>query len=146
MTGFGRAFKSNSICDIRVEIKTVNSKYCDIFIRLPKVLSALEIPLRAQIQESIVRGKADVIIEARFTKPVQTPTLNRQQFISSLNVLEQMKVLGGLDDTVKLEHLLGFQDLIEYDLNPKLEDIEALVKEATAECLASLDIMRVEEG
>lgn len=146
MTGFGRAFKADTICDIRVEIKCVNSKYCDIFIRLPKVLTAMEIPLRAQIQDALVRGKADVSIDVRFTKPVQTPVLNRQQFISSLNVLEQMKVLGGLQDDIQLQHLLGFQDLIEYDLNPDLEQIEKLVHATVAECLTSLDSMRAAEG
>ena len=146
MTGYGRTVSSNSICDLKAEIKSVNSKYCDINIRLPKVLSLFEIPLRLLVQEKMVRGKIDVTIEARFHKPVQTPVLNRQTFISSLNVLEQMKTLGGVSDAITLDHMLHFTDLIEYDVSPQLSDIETAVKSVLADCIEKIDAMRVEEG
>jgi len=98
MTGYGRVTRSSANCDLKVELKCVNSKYCDINLRLPRVLSFSEIPLRSLVQEKLARGKIDICVEARFHKPVQTPVLNRQTFISSLNVLEQMKTLGGLKD------------------------------------------------
>ncbi len=146
MTGYGRTVSSNAICDLKIEIKSVNSKYCDINMRLPKVLSLLEIPLRTIVQEKMMRGKIDVNIEARFQKPVQAPVLNRQTFISSVSVLEQMKTLGGLNDEITLDHLLHFTDLIEYDVNPQLGEVETAAKAALIECIEKVDIMRAEEG
>ncbi|MDR0453470.1 MAG: YicC family protein [Deferribacteraceae bacterium] len=146
MTGYGRAVISNATCDLRAELKCVNSKYCDINVRLPKILSLSEIPLRAFIQEKLIRGKVDVNVEAKFHKPVQAPALNRQTFISALNVLEQMKTMGGLNDDITLDHLLRFNDLIEYDANSELDELEAALKSALAGCIKEADAMRAEEG
>ncbi|MDR2883498.1 MAG: YicC family protein [Deferribacteraceae bacterium] len=146
MTGFGRTVASNELCDIKVEIKSINSKYNDITVRLPRVLSAMEIPIRSIVQDKLVRGKIDVSIEARFNKPVQTPVLNRQQYVSSMNVLEQMKTLGGLNDEITLSHLLGFADLVEYSFATDLNELENLLKTVVSECADDLDRMRIAEG
>ena len=62
MTGFGRCEKATEEYKAVVEIKSVNHKYCDISIKLPKKLNQFEVAIRNILKEYIKRGKADVYI------------------------------------------------------------------------------------
>lgn len=62
MTGYGRFEAENEDAKLTVEIKSVNHRYCDISIRLPRNLNAFENEIRKQIKESVSRGKIDVYI------------------------------------------------------------------------------------
>ena len=62
MTGYGRFEAENEESRLIVEIKSVNHRYCDISIRLPKKLNAFENDIRRQVKESVSRGKIDVYI------------------------------------------------------------------------------------
>ena len=146
MTGYGRAENSSQLFNLKIEIKCVNSKYCDINMRLPKLFSMQEIPLRAVVQQKLIRGKIDIFIEAKFQKPVQTPVLNRPNFMSCLSVLEQMKKLGGLTDEISLSNMLFFNDLIDYESESVSEDMNEFLKNTLIQCLDAVDDMRVQEG
>ena len=61
MTGFGRGIYEIDGRTYTVEIKSVNHKYNDINVRLPRFLNILEDDVRKQIQNSISRGKIDVL-------------------------------------------------------------------------------------
>ena len=62
MTGFGRAEYSDGKRNITVEIRTVNHRYSDIAIKMPRRYSFAEDKIKNKIKETIVRGKADVSI------------------------------------------------------------------------------------
>lgn len=62
MTGYGRYEAENEESRLVVEIKSVNHRYCDISIRLPKILNPCENLIRKQLKEKISRGKVDVFI------------------------------------------------------------------------------------
>ena len=62
MTGYGKYEAENEDARLTVEIKSVNHRYCDISIRLPKNLNAFENDIRRQIKKSVSRGKIDVYI------------------------------------------------------------------------------------
>lgn len=62
MTGYGRYEAENEESRLVVEIKSVNHRYCDISIRLPKILNPYENQIRKQLKEKISRGKVDVFI------------------------------------------------------------------------------------
>lgn len=62
MTGYGRYEAENEESRLVVEIKSVNHRYCDISIRLPKNLNPYENQIRKQLKEKISRGKVDVFI------------------------------------------------------------------------------------
>ena len=62
MTGYGRYEAENEESRLVVEIKSVNHRYCDISIRLPKILNPYENLIRKQLKEKISRGKVDVFI------------------------------------------------------------------------------------
>lgn len=62
MTGYGRFEAENDVSKLTVEIKSVNHRYCDISIRLPRNLNAFENDIRKQVKESVSRGKIDVFV------------------------------------------------------------------------------------
>lgn len=62
MTGYGRYESQNEDAKLTVEIKSVNHRYCDIAIRLPKNLNAFEQEIRNQVRAGVSRGKIDVYI------------------------------------------------------------------------------------
>ena len=62
MTGFGRCEKITKEYKVSVEIKSVNHRYCDISIKLPRKLNAFEADIRNILKEYITRGKVDVYI------------------------------------------------------------------------------------
>lgn len=62
MTGFGRGTYINDNREYSIEIKSVNHKYCDISVKLPRAISYLEENIKKEIQLAISRGKVDVFI------------------------------------------------------------------------------------
>ena len=62
MTGFGRCEEITEDYKAVVEIKSVNHKYCDISIRLPRKLNQFEVAIRNILKEYIKRGKVDIFI------------------------------------------------------------------------------------
>ena len=62
MTGYGKASKDYSLREYQVEIKSVNHRYLDISIKMPRILSYLEEDVKKQISKKIKRGKIDVFI------------------------------------------------------------------------------------
>src|SRR5262245_40942852 len=63
MTGFGRATYDDGLVQIAVEIKTLNSKFLDLNLRLPKIFSEREIEVRNLVSERLERGKVSLSID-----------------------------------------------------------------------------------
>ena len=64
MTGFGRASVRSGELALDVEVRSVNHRYLDLRVRLPRLLSALEPELRARVQGRFARGKLDLGVTA----------------------------------------------------------------------------------
>ena len=67
MTGFGRAEKIFATRKYSVELKSVNSRYCDLNIRMPRLFNFADAAVRKQITDSLTRGKVDVFINYQDT-------------------------------------------------------------------------------
>ena len=62
MTGFGRYEVTTDDCKLSVEMKSVNHRYLDLSIKMPRQFNAFEAELRNQLKQDIQRGKVDVYI------------------------------------------------------------------------------------
>ena len=62
MTGFGRSMAESENYAINVEIKSVNHRFCELYVRIPKQLSLFEDSVKKTISSYIRRGKVDVFI------------------------------------------------------------------------------------
>src|SRR5690606_23288430 len=63
MTGFGQAIHDNGQAQLSIEIKSLNSKFLDLNLRLPKAFSDKEPEIRNIVNENLERGKVSVLIE-----------------------------------------------------------------------------------
>jgi len=63
MTGFGRATRSTEEMNLVVEIKTVNSRYLDLNLRVPRELHSMEQKLRKEVQSHLDRGRVELHFE-----------------------------------------------------------------------------------
>jgi uncharacterized protein (TIGR00255 family) len=147
MTGYGKYVTSNDLCDLKIEMKAVNSRYFDCNVRMPRLFNFMEIALKNAAKETLVRGKVDINIDLKLKKQQYKPVLRQEAVESYMNVFSELKNKFNIEGDVKLEHVLHFNDILESeetdDMGQKLGEF---VLEAIKTCAASLDDMRAKEG
>jgi len=148
MTGFGRSEYTDGKRNIIVEIKSVNHRYCDVTIKMPRRYSFAEEGLKAIVKNIARRGKIDVsIIVENITENDTTVKLNAlmaKQYYDNLNELKNdFKVAG----EITLQFLATLPDVMK--TVPHLDDEEELLKSLSIpveEAAKRLNEMRVIEG
>ncbi|MGA1846638.1 YicC/YloC family endoribonuclease [Deferribacter abyssi] len=147
MTGYGKVLVSDDLCDVKVEIRTLNSKFCDINMRIPRQYMFIEITLRNLVKEALKRGKVDVYIEINPKKVINIPVLNRNLLSSYISILRQLQMESEIIDDIRIDHILKFQDVINYEDQEELySEIGNLIIKGIKECLVKVDKMRGIEG
>lgn len=148
MTGFGRAEKKDGQYEFSVEIRSLNNRYLDISLKIPKALNVYEYEIKELIKKSITRGKISVTINFKNLSMTDgNLRLNTESIRFYLNLLQEIKTQTGLEDKLTLDHLLQFKELFE----PEEEgsgDTEIAVRliEVFEKALAELDTMRRKEA
>ena len=148
MTGYGRAEFANDDLKITVEIKSVNNRYLDIGIKMPRQLGMLESSIRAELKKYIKRGKVDVYIAYEDLKEANVEVKYNSKIAGEyLGYLRQMAQEYGITDDIRVSNLAKFPDVFtmeEEPLNPdKLwESLRSVITEAAENFLQS----RVREG
>jgi uncharacterized protein (TIGR00255 family) len=146
MTGYGIGSVSNDDHEISVEIKTLNSKFADVFIRIPSQWTALELAIRKQLIDRLVRGKISISIEVS-SKTSDDSTLfdevllNRYyyQFKDASDKLNESSV-----DLFSLAlHAPGVLKLNEDSIE---EDVSASITKAVVSAIDKCDEFRSKEG
>ena len=148
MTGFGRGEYSDGKRSIIAEIKTVNHRYSDINVKMPKRYSFAEEKIKSAVKQKIKRGKAEIsIMVENLTEDDMTVKLNTliaKQYIDNLNELKSTYCLDG-DVDIKL--IASMPDVMK--AIPEVDDEEEVIKamvEAASAAAESLDAMRAVEG
>jgi uncharacterized protein (TIGR00255 family) len=147
MTGYGKASGSSNNYTFEVEIKSVNSRFLDISVRLPKDLSSKEIELRNLIKQKINRGKVSLNINL-----LKDGVNNGVSKIDSKNVLNAVEVLNKLRDEanineeLQLSHLLSYPYLFSENDSELSDDEFELLKKALLEAIDNMLKMRYAEG
>ena len=148
MTGYGRAQGSFSGGQIQVEIKSVNNRYLDCGVKLPRVYAFAEETVKSLVQHTISRGKVDVFISINAAGAQNVKiSLNAPVVEGYLAALRQLTEQYGVRDDIAVSTLARMNDLF---LVEKQEEDETEVKEAllgvVAQALAAFDAMRTAEG
>lgn len=148
MTGYGKGVVSKDGRELTVELKSVNHRFLDVSMRLPRVLSCIEDTIRRTIGERLVRGHVDVFVNYRNTrsdaKSVRVDDLLLSEYVKAARTANEAL---GLKDDLTLSNVLRLPDVTE--IVPADEDADALIalaKEATSLALNGLIEMRVAEG
>jgi len=149
MTGFGRGESSNNGITATVEIKSVNSRFSDITIRLPQNLRDKETEFRELIQKQIERGKFNVTVKVEKQNGAELDiTIDPKVVTGYKQLLDSLKDSAGIDESVSLSHYLAFNDIFvsrESD-EEEIRIMTDLARNAINEAVSNLNTMRRQEG
>lgn len=148
MTGFGRASIEIDNKSYTIEIKSVNHRYLDINIRMPRVLLTLEERMRKNIKDKINRGKVDVFVTFNsLSGNGGIAVLNNELAKSYIECLNDLKNKYNLIDDISVSLVSRFPEIIKID-QPE-EDIEKtweIINKVLDESIDNLIDMRKIEG
>ncbi len=148
MTGFGRAELEENERRFTVEIKSVNHRYLDVSIKMPKKLNFFETAIRNLLKEYIQRGKVDVFITFEdFSKQNATVTYHEDVAAEYMKYLEQMAEQFGLENDTRLSVLSRYPEVFtmedaEVDETELWKSLEKTVRKAAEMFVES----RIKEG
>ncbi len=149
MTGFGQAVLNRGDVNISVEVKSVNSKFLDLNLRLPKIFTEKEIELRNLITERLERGKVSLSIEYLQTGKVEVrQTYNQDLFVAYYAELKKLadRVMAPSYDTI-FSIALNSPDVIQGNGKEELDPREwEKVNGLIAEAIQKFDEFRLSEG
>lgn len=149
MTGFGQGQATVEGVTASVEIRSVNKRHCDVSVRMPSTLAAHESQVQVHIKQVFERGRFNVRIQLEETETDVLPIeVDADAAAAYKTLLEQLRNAAGLNDPVRLEHLLDFSDVfttVESDEEEPEEAWEA-AQVALGEAIEQLRAMRRQEG
>ena len=147
MTGYGKSSLSINLREYQVEIKTVNHKYIDTNIRLPRSISYLEDDIRKLITSKLKRGKVDVLITfENFNKDDNEIKINKElakMYIDSFKDLAQEENLSTNIDVTEITKL---PDVVIVKSNIDEEQIKTELLQVVENAVNNLIEMRQSEG
>ena len=148
MTGFGRSEVSNLDRKITVEMKSVNHRYCDISIKLPKKLGFFEVALRNLLKKYIGRGKVDVYISYEdYTENTVTVKYNpdlAKEYYDNLNKISQD---FGIENDIRATVLSRYPDVFTLEEQTIDEGkLWELLEEAVRNAAEAFVETRITEG
>lgn len=148
MTGFGQASADDGQSKIYVEVKSLNSKFLDLNLRLPKVFSDKELEVRNIISEKLERGKVSVSIEyEKLSDGTIKQSYNELLFVAYYAELKKLadKVYAPYESLFELA--LNSPDVIQGNIKEEAgEELWAKVKSLVLEAVKQCEDFRLDEG
>lgn len=148
MTGYGRAVETVNGREFTVEIRSVNNRYLDCGVKLPRTLSFAEDAIKQAVKATISRGKVDVFVSMRAEGAADVQvSLNAPLVEGYLAAMKQMVADFGVRDDISVSLLSRMPEVFtvekpQVDEDALLSDLMSVVSKA----LASYDAMRSAEG
>lgn len=147
MTGYGKANLSKNEREYQVEIKSVNHRYLDISVKMPRILSYLEEEVKKEIASKVKRGKIDVFItfenNSAEGKEIKINTEIAKIYIDELKKLaKQEDILANIEVT----EISKFPDVLSIQNNQEDETIKSELLETVCQATEKLVQMRATEG
>jgi uncharacterized protein (TIGR00255 family) len=147
MTGFGRGEFSQGASTFSVDVRSVNHRYSDVSVRMPRAMSVLEEKVREFVTEKISRGKVDVYINYNTfgqNSQVKLDTNLAKAYVDSLNTLKEM---FGIRDDISLSLLTRFPDIMALEsVEMDMDELWVMLKQALEMAFNALVEMRQREG
>ena len=146
MTGYGTATESTKQLDICAEFRSINSKYLEVSIRCPGVLSEKEAELKDLISKKISRGKISLLLSV-------VPKKDEDVFVVDLNaikhhaeILRRISQTAGIDEPIRLEHILKFPEIFKNDDNKILLNYWGQIRKVVIKAYDDMLKMKLREG
>ena len=148
MTGYGRAVETVNGREFTVELRSVNNRYLDCAVKLPRSVSFAEDAVKQAVKQAVSRGKVDVFISIKSESAEDTTvTLNKAVLEGYLAAMRQMVTEFGVRDDISVSTVSRLPEVFtmekpEVDEDQLLADLMGVVKAA----LESYNAMRTTEG
>ena len=148
MTGYGRAVETVNGREFSVELRSVNNRYLDCSVRLPRLLSFGEDAVKQAVKQSVSRGKVDVFISVRSEGGEEVSvSLNQSVLEGYLTAMRKMVADFGVADDISVSTVSRLPEVFtiekpELDEDQLLADLMSVVQKA----LEGYDAMRCTEG
>ncbi len=146
MTGFGIAEFKDDRFHISVEIKSYNNRYLDINIGAPYYISSLEPNIKKIVSDRVARGKVDIRINILNLTEGINIYLDERNIGSYIEILERIMTIGGLQEKIRLSHLLRMEGIIKTESNRDIESLWRVLEPVIRDALDDFDNSRVSEG
>ena len=148
MTGYGRAREMRNGRDITVEVRSVNNRYLDCTVKMPRAYIFAEDRMKARVQQAISRGKVDVFVTIDASAADEAVvSVNEPLARGYYEALTRLKTMFSLPGEVTPEVLAKFPDVLA--VTKAEEDVEAIAADICAvldDALAAYNDMRAVEG
>lgn len=148
MTGFGRCEVAENNRKFTVEMKSVNHRYLDVNIKMPKKLNYFESAIRSELKNYISRGKVDIFITYEdFSENNTSVRYNKEVAEEYLKYLRQMAQDFGLDDDVRVSTLSKYPEVFTMEeLNVDEEELWKELQKAVRGAAEMFVQTRITEG
>lgn len=148
MTGYGRAQGSFSGGDITVEVKSVNNRYLDCGVKLPRGYAYLEEGVKSQVQKTISRGKVDVFITINAAGADNVKiSVNEPVAKGYIDAMHRLVQEYGIQDDISASAISRFSDVFLVEKQEQDEnEVKSAISGVVAEALDAFDAMRTREG
>jgi uncharacterized protein (TIGR00255 family) len=148
MTGFGRSRIASASFSVNVEVKTVNHRFSEMNIRMPRHLLSVEDKIKKKLSEHLRRGRAEVYImiegEGAVTRKIQVDWKLLEEYYL---FIKQARDRFNIEGNVLLQDLLTRNEFLHIEENDAgNEELETLVLRAAEEAVLLCKQMRVTEG
>ena len=148
MTGYGRAVETVNGREFTVELRSVNNRYLDCSVKLPRSLSFAEEAVKQAVKATISRGKVDVFISIRSEGAADVKvTLNAAMVEGYLAAMKQMVTDYGVQDDISVSVISRMPEVFTVE-KPEVDEEQLLADLMSVVCkaLANYDAMRAAEG
>lgn len=148
MTGYGRGTEEIEGEKAVVEIRSVNNRFLDLQLKLPKSLNFLEDRIKELLRKNLSRGRIYYVLTWEGTEePFSSLKLNEEATKAYYRLLEELKSKFKFKEKIGLNHLIEFPDLLKKEPEePDIDRIWPTVDKATLAALSELKRMRETEG
>ena len=148
MTGYGRAVETVNGREFTVELRSVNNRYLDCSVKMPRMVSFAEDAVKQAVKASVSRGKVDVFISIKSEAAEDTTvSLNKAVLEGYLNAMRQMVTDFGVKDDISVSTVSRLPEVFTVE-KPEVDEgqLQADLMSVVHKALANYDAMRTTEG
>ncbi len=148
MTGYGSASFEDGDFKLAIEVKTLNSKFLDLSMKLPKALQEFELEIKSLISDLLIRGKANVVIDYEEKKKDEPNyTIQSGLFEKYLQQLQSLKGSMQISDDVLFRQVLQMPEVVQFNDSRESDKISlAQILSTVKKALEACDQYRLKEG
>lgn len=149
MTGFGRGEAADNGTSATVELKTLNSRYLDLTVRLPQKFQDKELAIKELVQQKLSRGKINVSVHiSDVNEHGLSLTVDPEKVKAYASLLNSIREMAGIEEPLDLRNITSFSEIFisKEEDEASLQKKWTLIEQATSSAIDRLLDMRVQEG